>query len=824
MILTIFSIIISTGIGSHLYFVSAFAYSNSQSESHDQDMSSNSSKTNSDQFDPFNSNSKNLMKINENIILPDIVGSDNLQGSSSAPSSQYEPQSKSVLQSENNSNNQDMNILISNNTKSTVDTSNNAEIGLASTDSQLSTDDNVINSNQNAIENVIVSDDKSILSDDKPNNLQSSSQSQSMSQSELIVQPKYKSYRDFMIKNNISLGQENINFKQETEGANSTTKVQQVPTRSNATSISNNNNELTDMTTDNFSAELSSTSTSEANSQSSQAQSSNNADSPLDSISKIAGQSGKRIYGDFNGDGFDDLAIGSIFEDVGSKVDAGAVQVIYGSGNGLSANSPIKDQFWTQDSSNVDGVAESADGFGRSLASGDFNGDGKDDLAIGVIGEDLAANPGVTPIRTDAGIVQVIYGSSPAGLSATAVRADQLFAQGIGNVNDNLEPNDRFGLHLTTGDFNGDGNDELAIGVPFESVAGFVSAGGVEVIYGSSNGLSTTSPKSDQFWTQNSGDIEDGPEQNDVFGSSITSGDFNNDGKDDLAIGVQLESVSGVSGAGGVEVIYGSSNGLSATSPLADQFFVQGSHNINGISEHTDRFGSSLASGDFNQDGKDDLAVGISEKDVTDLQTSSTIENAGSVAVIYGSSPGGLSATAVRADQLFVQGMDNVNDKAEVDDAFGRSLVSGDFNNDGKEDLAIGVENEIVNGIFAGGVEVIYGSPSGLSATVIKADQFWHQDSLDINDSAENNDHFGQALGAGDFNGDGEDDLAIGVPGESVSGISGAGGVEVIYGSPSGLSATSPRADQFWTQNNINSLAGTDRFPEQFDGFGGSLG
>ena len=53
----------------------------------------------------------------------------------------------------------------------------------------------------------------------------------------------------------------------------------------------------------------------------------------------------------------------------------------------------------------------------------------------------------------------------------------------------------------------------------------------------------------------------------------------------------------------------------------------------------------------------------------------------------------------------------------------------------------------------------------------------------------------------GDFNGDGFDDLAIGVPGETLGSISAAGAVEVIYGSSSGLSATLAHADQFWTQD-----------------------
>jgi hypothetical protein len=73
------------------------------------------------------------------------------------------------------------------------------------------------------------------------------------------------------------------------------------------------------------------------------------------------------IKADFNGDGNEDLAIGILSEDVGSVKDAGAVHVLYGSSKGLSATSPIADQFGTQDSTNIDDTAEGFDYFGWPL-------------------------------------------------------------------------------------------------------------------------------------------------------------------------------------------------------------------------------------------------------------------------------------------------------------------------------------------------------------------------------------------------------------------------------------------------------------------------
>ncbi len=128
-----------------------------------------------------------------------------------------------------------------------------------------------------------------------------------------------------------------------------------------------------------------------------------------------AAQAGSSSGCDYNGDGKDDLAIGVVGEDIGALVDAGAVNVLYGSGAGLTATG---DQLWHQDSPGVLGGAEGGDSFGDALACGDFNGDGFDDLAIGVPLEDIGA-------IGNAGAVNVLYGSV-AGLTASG---DQLWHQ-----------------------------------------------------------------------------------------------------------------------------------------------------------------------------------------------------------------------------------------------------------------------------------------------------------------------------------------------------------------------------------------------------------
>ena len=118
---------------------------------------------------------------------------------------------------------------------------------------------------------------------------------------------------------------------------------------------------------------------------------------------------------------------------------------------------------------------------------------------------------------------------------------------------------------------------------------------------------------------------------------------------------------------------------------------------------------------------------------------------------------------------------------------FGRALASGDFDRDGYADLAIGVpgDKEAETGPHTGGVSVLYGSARGLTAA---GDQRWSQANLP--GTPDKDDEFGWAVAAGDFDNDGFWDLAIGVPGEAVGGVTNRGVVQVLYGGVNGLSAT----------------------------------
>ncbi|HWB20537.1 MAG TPA: FG-GAP repeat protein [Phycisphaerales bacterium] len=347
--------------------------------------------------------------------------------------------------------------------------------------------------------------------------------------------------------------------------------------------------------------------------------------------------------GDFNHDGFDDLAAGTDQATVNGMGVAGDVQILYGSHNGLKLTG---DQLWTQDSPGVNDSAEVSDRFGAALAVGDFDGDHRDDLAIGVPEEGLGV--------AGAGAVHVLYGSS-SGLTANGT---QFFSQGTGGVREQEELNDYFGSVLAAGDFDHNGKDDLAIGVPDEDIDGVSNAGAVHVLYGSSNGLRTDN---DDLWTENTNHIPSTCEAGDSLGHSLAAGDFDHDGRDDLAMGLSGKTVNGKMSAGAVIVLHGGSNGLKSS---GSEFWHQDKSGIKDKCDEEDYFGAGLTAGDYDDDGRDDLAIGVSYETVHGMQ------RAGSVNVIYGHS-GGLNQSG---NQFWNQDSEGINDSAATSEYFGEVL------------------------------------------------------------------------------------------------------------------------------------------------------
>ncbi len=383
--------------------------------------------------------------------------------------------------------------------------------------------------------------------------------------------------------------------------------------------------------------------------------------------------------GDFDNDGFDDLAIGSAYE-----FSEGFVNVIYGSAAGLTE---VGDQLWEQDSPGIKGVGQPNDFFGGSLATGDFNGDGYFDLAIGAPGDDSVAE--------DGGQVNVLYGSN-AGLTDVA---DELWDQDTLGIQGILETGDYFGFATVGGDFDDDGFADLAIGVPYEDVAGFEDAGIVQVIYGSAGGLTEVG---DHLWHRDSPGIKGTNDGAGTFGFALTGADFDDDGVRDLAIGVPADSSMGQLQSGSVNILYGlAGTGLN---DVGDQLWTQDSPGIKGVAGRNDFFGISVSAGNFNGDGYRDLAIGaFLDRD---------INLAGSLHILYGSAAGIIDV----GDQQIAQDTDGIKGTPGIDDQWAASLRSGDFDGDGRWDIAVGAcqDNDGGSGSY-GSTTVIYGSSSGIS-------------------------------------------------------------------------------------------------------------
>ena len=495
--------------------------------------------------------------------------------------------------------------------------------------------------------------------------------------------------------------------------------------------------------------------------------------------------SGTSARGDFNGDGFDDLAVGVAAEDAGAVADAGAVNVIYGGAGGLTATG---NRFVQQSPSGVGDAPEAGDGLGAALAVGDFNGDRRADLAIGVPGEDVGAT-------VDAGAVHVLLGSATGLVTA----GSQLWNQGTATTADPAEAGDRFGATLAAGDTTGNGRAELVIGVPGEDVGTVESAGAVMVLVGGTSGPVATGSK---VISQETPSVVDSAEAGDQFGAALALGDFNGDGRRDLAVGVPNESVSTAAQAGAVHLLGGATSGYTTT---GSKILHQNSLSIPDQSEASDRFGAALAAGNFGGGLQDELAIGVPDEDFE-------VADVGAILVLGGATGELLTTQSAR---FWNQDSASVVDTSEAGDHFGAALAAGNFFGGVEHELAVGAPYEDVGTTAdAGAVTVFAGGGAGLIAT---GSRLISQATPEVADTVETGDHFGASLTAGDHGDSAEDDLVIGVPDESVGTVRGAGVVQRIPGASSGLATA---GNELWSQ----ASSGVADTPETGDGFGAALG
>ncbi|MET9442394.1 FG-GAP-like repeat-containing protein [Streptomyces sp. NPDC006610] len=372
-------------------------------------------------------------------------------------------------------------------------------------------------------------------------------------------------------------------------------------------------------------------------------------------------------------------------------------------------------------------------------------------------------------------------------------------------------------------DFNGDGYRDLAIGAPGAVAGGKAKAGAVVVTYGSAGGIS---PARHKTTSQESAGVPGSSETSDRFGTELAHGDLNKDGYGDLVVGTPLEDVGGDTDGGSVTILWGGSSGLSGGTVIGDP----------NASGH-DRFGQSLAVGDFTGDGRTDLAVGSTGKDVWifkggftksggaagKLRFDAKIESGayprGAVElaagdfdddrvddVVVGSSTGNFVHRGTPTGPVF---------QTEAGPGYAGALTAADFDRDGHDDLVVGTDFlDIFDQTAEGGyVTVFYGGTAGVDTTRSAA---FSQDTAGVPGADESDDSFGGSLAAGDVNGDGHPDLAVGANFETIGSASHAGNVWVLRGGASGLTATG-------AQSFNQGTSGVPGANESSDLFGGAV-
>lgn len=425
----------------------------------------------------------------------------------------------------------------------------------------------------------------------------------------------------------------------------------------------------------------------------------------------------------------------------------GAVTALIEVGVAVSANNIELARFDETDGIVITGAA-AQDNAGRGLSYiGDVNGDGIDDIAIGVLGSDIGAS--------SAGATYVIYGREDGGLHdinladftaadgfrVTGAAAGALLGACIGSA----------------GDINNDGIDDLIIGAPGADG----SAGRSYVVYGAAGGLGDVDLAT---LTATQGFSISGVAANDLSGLSINSaGDVNGDGFDDVVIGAQSADAGGLYNAGQAYVVYGGSGlgNIDLATMTSDQGF-----RLSGPTDY-DGIGRSVSSaGDINGDGIDDFVV------------AGTRGTHAKAFVVYGQEE---NSNDINLDDFTSAQGFTILGTPDFDSSGFVVARAGDVNGDGFDDIILGDSSARQPGRhYSGESYVIYGNDTG--HTDIDLSNLQASQGFRITGATEYDFSGASVSSAGDINGDGFDDILIGAASANPSDRSDAGAAYLIFG------------------------------------------
>lgn len=443
--------------------------------------------------------------------------------------------------------------------------------------------------------------------------------------------------------------------------------------------------------------------------------------------------------GDLDGDGYDEIIVAA------SETFGGFLSMLYVVRGGPGAEHRGTTDLAVFPADQVIIGAAVDDNLGGSIATGDVNGDGVDDLLV-------CASLGDFTGRTDAGIAYLILGgpaffNSPTrDLAVNGTWHMRVAGPVAGGDMGGAGLFGGFDTHAAAiGDITGDGLGDIVLGVHL-AAGGASEAGRVYVIFGSSVPPPTFPGLTFNLAVGTGYNVRiDGDGELDELGDYVLTGDITGDGIHELIIPNQYFSRGGFfDSEGAVHVFRGKptwSSFYSLAGTPAEITLYGG--------RRDDNLGEAAVVADFNGDGIDDLAVAAPG---AELGTLNTQQGDG---IVYGL----LGRTSFQTGtHLFSYATATPDFRlvGEFQQGLGRTLASGDFNGDGYHDLAAG--EWFAGGSTNGAVVVLLGRPFAADALFTAAVDH------DLYIVGAPSDRISFSLWSGDTGADGRDDILFGTP------------------------------------------------------------